>query len=171
LRDASATFYEEDTRFHECILTAAVVSQSGYKNELLTSNRFSDVLVHCLSMSKEQRMEITKKSINHLLNKGETDANNQTLTSTLISCLKEDNATSIDHVTKHWTPSKENLSVFTADLLPPLLKSAQFNVTMGELAFDKMCKKSKKDIIDTVLKTDHDWSSYAPKSLLKMITK
>jgi len=171
LRGAAATFYADDARFNECVLTASVVSQSGYKNKELTSSRFSDVLIFCLPLTKEQRMDITKKAISHLLNKGETDANNHTLTSTLISCLKEDNAASIDHVTAHWIPSKENLSVFTADLLPPLLKSAKFNITIGDAQFDKLCKKGKAEIIDTVLKTNHDWSSYAPKSLLKLITK
>lgn len=171
LRDAAATFYANDTRFSECVLTASVVSQSGYKNDTLTSSRFSDVIVHCLSLTNEQRMELTQNAINHLLKKGETDANNHTITSTLINCMKEDNATSIEHVTKHWMPSKETLSVFTADLLTPLLKSAKFHITIGEEQFAKLCKKSKKDIIETVLKTDHDWLNYAPKSLLQMITK
>ena len=85
--------------------------------------------------------------------------------------MKEDHTTSIEHVTSHWTPSKENLEVFTADLLPPLLKTAKFNITIGDAEFSKLCKKGKKDIIQTVLKTEHDWSKYAPKSLLQMISK
>jgi len=171
LRQSSATFYADDARFNECVLTASVVSQSGYKIKEISSSRFSDVIVFCLSLTKEQRMDITKKAIHCLLNKSETDANNATVTSTLINCMKEDNATSIDHVTSHWTPSKENLEVFTADLLPPLLKSAKFNITIGDDEFNKLCKKGKKDIIQAVLKTEHDWSKYAPKSLLKMISK
>ncbi len=171
LRQASANLYVNDVTFSESVLTASVVSQSCYKSSKFNSSRFSDVLVHCLTLSNEERMEVTRKAISHLLNKTVTDANNSLVTSTLINCMKEDNSTSVKHVTAHWKPTKESLEIYTADLLPPLLKSAKFNETIGEESFNKLIKKGKKDIIQTVLKTEHDWSSYAPKSLLTMITK
>jgi PRTRC genetic system ParB family protein len=174
LRQASATFYADDKRFAECVMCASVISQASYKDDVIKSHKFGDALVTVMSLTNEQRSSITQNAISTLLNTTETDADSYKITSTLIKCLTLDSEQSHAHVTAHWQPTKENLSIYTLDMFPALLKSAKFNETMNtkdENGFTKLCKLGKGKIIETITKTDHDWSWYAPKSLLKLITK
>ena len=171
LRAAATTFYADDNRFSQCVLTAAIVSQAKYTDDVIKHARFADALVTCLSLSNEQRAAITQHAITHLLCKTDTDANSSSVTDTLIQCLSVDKATSIEHVTAAWTPTKDNLSVYTADLLPALVKSAGLDKTLGQDAFDKLVKLGKGKMIENILAADHDWSGYAPKSLIQLIAK
>lgn len=171
LRDAASSFYANDNRFSQSVLTAAIVSQAKFSDDTMKSTRFSDALVLCLSMTNEQRAEITKNAITHLLTNTDTDANQSNVTDTLIECLGVDKDTSVAHVTAHWMPSKENLGVYTADLLPPLVKSAGLDNSMEKDAFAKLLKQGKGKMIDQILAAKHDWSGYAPKSLIALINK
>ena len=171
LRAAASTFYADDNRFSQCVLTAAIVSQAKYTDDSIKQARFADALITCLSLTNEQRSVVTKNAITHLLTTTDTDANQSSITDTLIKCLGVDKETSVAHITAHWLPTKANLEVYTADLLPTLVKSAGLERTLGKDEFAKMVKKGKGKMIEQILATEHDWSGYAPKSLTQLITK
>lgn len=179
LRQLSARHFVQNEHFKESLAVACLIEQSGFARD---SKKWSAVIKTGLSSSFNARViELYK------LSAGDLSAVKQAC---FTSCIEESSAMGTDPTAlmisvlaidsngkeiavSEWTPSKELLqSYLKHGLLAIASKSGfdkHFDALNGDGSFAKIAKDTKPNLIDAILRTEFDWSSFAPDDYLKCL--
>ena len=172
-RKAAAQLYQDDKHFYAAVMAAALLSHSGYRPKDCKANMFSSLLVYLLTNHSHQDLQhIATEAIGHLLTSQEIDNDQNSITETLIGCLKISPEQSRKALIKQWSPSDENLGIYTVDTLMAIGKEAGVDKVLdkaGPDSFNKLGNKRKAEVITTLRETDINWESFAPGSLLSFV--
>jgi ParB family chromosome partitioning protein len=174
LRGAAKEFFKDDNNFLGSLLTAAIVSHAGLKNDQTGNARFSDLVPVMMGLTNEQRHALVKDAAVRLLTETTTDSDNGNTTDMLIRCLSVEKEKAVPFVTAYWTPSDANLKIYTKDLLVGLSKAAGVVTALDSAeqgSFTKLSNKPKAAFIKGIQGANVDWQQYAPKSLITRIAK
>lgn len=179
LRQLSAGHFVRNDHFKESLAVACLIEQSGFARD---SKKWSANIKTGLSSSFNARvMELYK------LRAGDLSAVKQAC---FASCIVESSVMGTDPTAlmisalatdsngkkiavAGWTPSKELLqSYLKQGLLSIASKSGfdkHFDALNGDGSFAKIAKDTKPNLIDAILRTEFDWSGFAPDDYLKCL--
>lgn len=179
LRGLAAKHFDTNSHFMEAILVSSLIDQSGFShdtgrfksaaNAKLSSN-FNARVLELYALSNEALDEVKLACYSAYLtdsNQGSTEPR-----ALMITALANDSSGK-DIAIKGWTPTKEILNAYLKQGLLMIAKksglSAQYDSDNGEGAFSKIEKKPKGELIEAMLRTKFDWSSFAPDDYIKTL--
>lgn len=179
LRQLSANHFVQNDHFKESVAVSCLIEQSGFSRE---SKRWSAIVKTGLSSSFNTRvLELYKLSPDDLSAVKQacfascieqSSAMGSDPTALMISALAAD-AKGRSIAVAGWAPSKELLqSYLKQGLLVIASKSGfdkHYDSLNGEGSFAKVAKDTKPNLIDAILRTEFDWSGFAPDDYIKCL--
>lgn len=179
LRRLSAGHFVQNEHFKESLAVACLIEQSGFSRD---SKRWSAIIKTGLSSSFNTRvMELYRLSSDELAAVkqacfasciADSSAMGSDPTALMLTALAAD-PTGKEIAVSGWTPSKELLqSYLKQGLLAIASKSGfdkHYDTVNGDGSFAKAAKDTKGNLIDAILRTEFDWSGFAPDDYLKCL--
>lgn len=180
LRTLGASHFDTNTKFMEAICVSSLIEHSGFSQdaktrfkhltELEISSAFNARVMELYSLPVETLALIKAACYSaYLVDSKNMSTNPRELIITALSGDESGKGIAL----AGWVPTKENLDAYLKQGLISIAKTSgfdkHFDAANGVNAFDKIAKKSKGDMIDVILKTEFDWSGYAPDDYLKCL--
>jgi len=180
LRSLGANHFENNAHFMEALCVSSLIDHAGFAHD--ASTRFKNITEIEISSSFNKRvlelyslpidtLESIKKACfsGYLVESKNIHTDPRAL---VISALAGDENGSKVAIAG-WKPTQDNLGAYLKPGLMALATTsgfkAYFDSVNGENAFEKVAKKSKTELIDAMLKTEFDWSEFAPDDLLNCL--
>lgn len=180
LRSLGAAHFDSNSHFMEAICVSSLIEHAGFSHDANTilknitdleiSSSFNKRVMELYSLPAETLERIKKACYSAYL----TDSKNINTDprALVITALATDESGKKVAIAG-WTPTQDNLQSY---LKPGLIALANtsgfkeyFDSVNGENAFSKVAKKTKGDLIEAILKTEFDWSEFAPDDLLNCL--
>lgn len=174
LRAVGAKHFSGNAHFREAIAVAAMVDKASIRSSLpdvpvmdgieVKGGSINKLALKLYGKSTEELEAIKQAAFEHFISSAVTDHHENQLALVLKALAADKDGEFL--AVSAWTPTVEGLNGYRKDGLERIAEKSgyakAFDAKLGEGAFAKVSKKTKKELIKAILEVDFDWSGYAP---------